>query len=435
MNLHHWPDTLFKFSHQNEDVHEVSEEKFDGETEKESENIVLLDVSQKTLDSSRTEVEDHDGFWQVSECDGSDSLDSNTADSKIMEVKDYEALNGHSYEDPGHIKEKMDHLSDKIASELEVPDLVICYRENSYLDIKDICIDENMPSCEKILFETDVEKEDLHTLLLLEKDRSSNLMTKTTEVGAPMPDYSKSCEDQDHKNSFNQDGSEDILQAYVKVQEVAEDVLIGQTLSKDQMSASELNQQELSAGDLCHKNTQMPTEEPSMESILSVPARTPADEGRASFSNAEESHNSIIPNHEEAISTSSDESNNASPVSGSSNCSDRKDYGNQENQVSNQSITKVPDSRAGSFRDQYSVGEASFSMVGPVSGLITYSGPIAFSGSLSLRSDSSTTSTRSFAFPVLQSEWHSSPVRMAKADRRHFRKQRGWRQGLLCCRF
>ncbi|MFQ6661878.1 hypothetical protein Gotur_029886 [Gossypium turneri] len=80
-------------------------------------------------------------------------------------------------------------------------------------------------------------------------------------------------------------------------------------------------------------------------------------------------------------------------------------------------------------------GESSFSAAGLVTGLISYSGPIAYSGSLSHRSDSSTTSTRSFAFPILQSEWNSSPVRMAKADRRHYRKHRGWRQGLLCCRF
>ncbi|KAL8258103.1 hypothetical protein R6Q59_030144 [Mikania micrantha] len=80
-------------------------------------------------------------------------------------------------------------------------------------------------------------------------------------------------------------------------------------------------------------------------------------------------------------------------------------------------------------------GESSFSVVGPGSEHITYSGPIAFSGSTSLRSDSSTTSTRSFAFPILPNEWNSSPVRMAKADRRHLQKNRGWRHGLLCCRF
>ncbi|XP_073055049.1 uncharacterized protein [Primulina eburnea] len=76
-------------------------------------------------------------------------------------------------------------------------------------------------------------------------------------------------------------------------------------------------------------------------------------------------------------------------------------------------------------------GESSFT----AAGLITFSGPIANSGSLSLRSDGSAASGRSFAFPVLQSEWNSSPVRMVKADRRHFRKHKGWRSGLLCCRF
>lgn len=48
-------------------------------------------------------------------------------------------------------------------------------------------------------------------------------------------------------------------------------------------------------------------------------------------------------------------------------------------------------------RDQ---GESSFSVAGPISDTVPYSGNIPFSGSISLRSDSSTTSTRSFAFPV-----------------------------------
>ncbi|XP_044966817.1 uncharacterized protein LOC123426961 [Hordeum vulgare subsp. vulgare] len=61
--------------------------------------------------------------------------------------------------------------------------------------------------------------------------------------------------------------------------------------------------------------------------------------------------------------------------------------------------------------------------------------PSAHIGNISLRSDSSTTSTRSFAFPVLQTEWNSSPVRMAKADRRRFRRDRGWGYRVLCCKF
>ncbi|URE08597.1 hypothetical protein MUK42_34700 [Musa troglodytarum] len=62
------------------------------------------------------------------------------------------------------------------------------------------------------------------------------------------------------------------------------------------------------------------------------------------------------------------------------------------------------------------------------------SGHIAFPGNISLRSDS-TTSTRSFAFPILQPEWNSSPVKMAKAESRHLKKHRFWRSGILCCKF
>ncbi|KAL9680043.1 hypothetical protein QQ045_017916 [Rhodiola kirilowii] len=63
------------------------------------------------------------------------------------------------------------------------------------------------------------------------------------------------------------------------------------------------------------------------------------------------------------------------------------------------------------------------------------SAAIPYSGSLSHRSDASTVSTRSFAFPVLQNEWNFSPVRMRKAERRHLRRHRGWMHGLFCCKF
>ncbi|XP_024536040.1 uncharacterized protein LOC9630144 [Selaginella moellendorffii] len=82
------------------------------------------------------------------------------------------------------------------------------------------------------------------------------------------------------------------------------------------------------------------------------------------------------------------------------------------------------------------------SLLVPYSGLIALSGPIAYpsshsgtvpySGSLSLRSDSSTNSTRSFAFPVLSSEWNSSPVKMAPPERNYMHhRRRSWRS--LCC--
>ncbi|XP_076921455.1 uncharacterized protein LOC143582863 [Bidens hawaiensis] len=80
-------------------------------------------------------------------------------------------------------------------------------------------------------------------------------------------------------------------------------------------------------------------------------------------------------------------------------------------------------------------GESSFSMAGPASGLITYSGPVTAYGNISHRSDESNTSVRSFAFPILPNEWNSSPIRMAKADPKQSRKHRGWRQAFICCGF
>ncbi|OEL32578.1 hypothetical protein BAE44_0006406, partial [Dichanthelium oligosanthes] len=79
--------------------------------------------------------------------------------------------------------------------------------------------------------------------------------------------------------------------------------------------------------------------------------------------------------------------------------------------------------------------ESSFSGPSITSGPLTPSGHIPYSGNISLRSESSTTSTRSFAFPVLQNEWNSSPVKMAKADRRRMREDRGWGYRILCCKF
>ncbi|XWS37240.1 hypothetical protein CRYUN_Cryun19dG0026400 [Craigia yunnanensis] len=63
------------------------------------------------------------------------------------------------------------------------------------------------------------------------------------------------------------------------------------------------------------------------------------------------------------------------------------------------------------------------------------SGPIPCSGSISLRSTSSTASNHSFAFPVLPSEWNGSPVRMVEADQREPRKHQSWRTCFLCCKF
>nr|GMC52588.1 protein BREAKING OF ASYMMETRY IN THE STOMATAL LINEAGE-like isoform X3 [Ipomoea batatas] len=52
---------------------------------------------------------------------------------------------------------------------------------------------------------------------------------------------------------------------------------------------------------------------------------------------------------------------------------------------------------------------------------------------ISIRS-SSTTSTQSFAFPILASEFHSSPAKMAPCDSRFLKKRRRWKNCLGFCK-
>lgn len=78
------------------------------------------------------------------------------------------------------------------------------------------------------------------------------------------------------------------------------------------------------------------------------------------------------------------------------------DCNGNKGSLDDQDGPKFNNGQANFCRDQHRHGESSFAILAdPPTGLISYSGPIAYSGSLSLRSDSSVgTSTRSFAFPM-----------------------------------
>ncbi|XP_072978164.1 uncharacterized protein [Typha angustifolia] len=97
----------------------------------------------------------------------------------------------------------------------------------------------------------------------------------------------------------------------------------------------------------------------------------------------------------------------------------------------------LPDGRRNSVVSSvyHNHGEVNLSGSDVSSGQTASLGYIPYSGSISFRSESSATSTRSFAFPILQNEWSSSPVKMAKAKRRRFKNYQSWKSGLLCCKF
>lgn len=100
------------------------------------------------------------GFWSVLK----------SSDSEQLDILNRSGLSGPSFAETRLAKKDMDHLADR---NLRVPELVMCYRESSFLEVKDICIDEGITH-ENALFETERDQGP-GTNFLGGKDEESNL--------------------------------------------------------------------------------------------------------------------------------------------------------------------------------------------------------------------------------------------------------------------
>ncbi|XP_059447179.1 uncharacterized protein LOC132178691 isoform X3 [Corylus avellana] len=454
-------------------------------------------------------INDGDG-WTAIEFDCSMGMDDLKNENKD-EVRDIVASRTYSSRKTGSFDEDSDFVMDKGVKECELPELTVCYKESIYHVVKDICIDEGVPSQEKILFESGSDEKTVCIDLPLEKDQTKESVKEKEDIKMSTPDGLQiSAENDSNKDSANQCDSKDLMQTREGATDsiatnFSEEIFLpgnklpvldmGTYTSHFKSSNNDSNNVEQqpfqvstekailaspalvsaaeesndSSGDSMLANTTLvyATKEPKIctgDPMLATPALV---------SSAEESKNNsedemlASPTHV----SSSGESGNGSPVNelvynskvengsitfdfdslapAASSREERLAIGDSEcleTQITSKLEEGIPDAHTVSRQLQRGQGETSFSAVGhgeesfsavgrPLGSLINYSGQVAYSGSVSLRSDSSTTSTRSFAFPILQSEWNSSPVRMAKAERRHFRKCRNWGQSLLCCRF
>ncbi|KAJ8760549.1 hypothetical protein K2173_015216 [Erythroxylum novogranatense] len=421
---------------------------------------------------------------------------------------------------------------DKRVIEHELPELKVCYEENTNHVIKDICVDEGVPSQDKVLFDTDVEK-NVCTILRPGKDRDGGMSHESHGTEESFPDWEKCAAEKENrylhlpvadarksseeKGFINQlsrklepenlilregvrdDSMEKLTNLTIKGAFSLKDLLsiaqFGEELSRSKSSKSstveieELHSVQMPSGNVlvppfsAHEKYENDGEgripiqvvstaedtDYSQEAFLTTAlvgtaidrsdlsqdkttldaALESTDTGGKSRKPTSHAFKSVT---EESPSRMVDEvpcdsklgtrsithdfGSFATRASSSEGCLQNVDHDHPQIQYSSYSC-RLEDSNAKplSSQFQYNVGESSFSSACPPSGLITYSGPIVGSGSLSVRSDSSTTSIRSFAFPVLQTEWNSSPVRMAKANRRQLQKHRRWRDSILCCRF
>ncbi|XP_010257928.1 PREDICTED: uncharacterized protein LOC104597869 isoform X2 [Nelumbo nucifera] len=335
--------------------------------------------------------------------------------------------------------------TDKSVMECEVPELIVCFKEGPYHVVKDICVDEGVPSQDKILTENgqvDCKPCSMHSDLDVNSDLTKQMVGSVTLDSDVMKSLVQSdCE----KNTDSQCNSKDLFQKDEKNADVEDEIAHAHILDKKVMSENMLSVGKLKTEKSCPELTnfdsngeqQAHNQDMSREGTLANSAvPSPAAESDSSNPDNKVPLNSKVENR----SITFDSNPSTSATSGRVESKQKADSPQPLHTLLNTSRLEdgpveslTASSR--SFFIQHGHGESSFSAVGPMSGSITYSGPIPYSGSISLRSDSSTTSNRSFAFPILHSEWNSSPVKMAKADQRHFRKHRRWKMNFLCCSF
>ncbi|KAJ6726451.1 18S PRE-RIBOSOMAL ASSEMBLY PROTEIN GAR2-LIKE PROTEIN [Salix purpurea] len=427
---------------------------------------------------------------------------------------------------PSHSSPKMEPFKesvfymDKSVMERELPELIVCYKENTY-HVKDICVDDGAPLQDKFLFDTDANEKNVS-----ERDMNNEMVKEMSDPGMLIPDMMKSSSEKQNvdlylpvpdalvsseKKGLKYDLFPDCDPKHLMLKEkvdyvtkkdaddASKEILslrdlflmseLGTKFTQSNASNHSMDKAEQQPLLCPRENAILETDSASEESencsektisvssalvsaaeeldngceaaTLAIPTQDPA------YQEADHGHKEAVlvsPTHISAAEDSKETKLASHALDSISEEVTRRivddlpyDSKTETQSISLDDVSSTPTGRArepqnngarifSRFEDpnaeslsggqlQYADGESSFSSSGPLFGLISHSGRVAYSGSISLRSDSSTTSTRSFAFPILQSEWNSSPVRMAKADRRHFQKPRKWMQGLLCCGF
>lgn len=430
------------------------------------------------------DTKDRDQLWNVPEYECSMIVD-------FLDDKENETIDSASpFTSHSELFDHNKHFySDKGVTDHELPELTVCYRENNFNMVKDICMDEGVPAVDKVLIESWKDDQPSTSVSVdADEEQQSNARRTVDMVSTPQDssfedakniavthDTEKDATGALGPNSFKPSLEINANKAMDK-DSYLEDLMMmfgskcttngkatnasGKPSSPNtvgRVDESNINGKATNPSD-SNQSTLQPDQVPFEQSLKSQTAISAADE-----TNKKDPASNLFHNSKEEAGTSILDFNLTKPESTKNveggvvknlpedshtpkAVSVHKD-GNLDNLSASNQVhfattadnmhqQHLESQNVANGQGHFDDGEASFSAVrGPLSGSITYSGPISYSGSVSLRSESSTTSTRSFAFPVLQNEWNSSPVRMAKAERRRLSKHKGWKQGLLCCRF
>ncbi|XP_059281423.1 uncharacterized protein LOC132035139 [Lycium ferocissimum] len=414
----------------------------------------------------------------------------NTPEFECSVICDFldEKEKGSIFSDAPFIETDTELYTEKRIKEYELPELIVCYKESNYNIVKDICVDMSIPVADTILTESwNNAQPGTYVSIPADEDQHSNT-SESADIESCSPGGSKSSVEYENNeeeytespvpnglNPTSEDNGNEDADRDTYLEDL---ILIFGPKSTRRWKYTNLSEIDSSAEESGIENSQqsnfdsdqtaqqpdlIPNEEAALESQNAVSAVNNEAENSVPatdlFYNSKLGTEAIIFdfNSTKPASTSNMVDQGvknfpepslrleASTGHKDGTCNSLSDASqvhiyNSNNvhgqYLESQYVANLEDKSLGGLlldsHGQFADGEASFSALGPD---IVYSGRMSYCESSSLGSDGSTTSTGSFAFPILQSEWNSSPVRMGQAESSHFRKHKRWRQGILCCRF
>ncbi|XP_024042063.1 uncharacterized protein LOC18045192 [Citrus clementina] len=382
-------------------------------------------------------------------------------------VQDLESPNSHSCGEMESFREPVFYM-DKSVTECELPELIVCYKENTY-HVKDICIDEGVHSHDRILFESDVGKS-VRSFLPPKEDRNSELLEESKNSVIPIPDVLKSsAENYSDERIVNRCGSSQESDSDEDIDDICDskDLRPAGDVKDD---ATEENTNDVSRklfllGDLLSMHNVGTKNSLSKSAIGNeIDAEKESFQGssaKAALANPEEANGGTaeeILTGADFVSASEESQNgcgegisgNPTLVSASEKAHDKSEEASLASPDGVSALsesTKISTAEKSSYNSMVETGSITFDFDASAPGASGKEEPLQIGDSQRIetpgmsRLEDAPRQSVSSQFhsglgesSLLQTEWDRSPVRMAKADRRHYRKHK-WKQGLLCCRF
>ncbi|CAJ1941962.1 unnamed protein product [Sphenostylis stenocarpa] len=278
-----------------------------------------------------------------------------------------------SIEETDSLEDSEDLYMDKSVTEFE-PELVICHKETSYNTIKDICVDEGVTTRDNIFFGRKVD-ENIHRTYSSRSSENKESVKENVGINLLNPPVKDESDQSKDLMQLDKDATRKLADNVYKEILVAEDNVLLQELDTEKPRTS--------------------------DEIEHVHAKVDSE---PDFHSQPDKSKNVIEDH---TVFSSPTLESKTEILGST--SFLQENGNMANQFdhSDPGSSQFSDCHSGQTEDadvksddqgeknqvHQRLGESSSSSLG-------YLGPLPYCGSISLRSDSSTASSGSFAFPM-----------------------------------